>query len=82
MSADTTEVDEPTVLVEIREQHEKIRHIRDVILPGETRRLAEMIAATREDPDPRVHPTAASRAMGTAKDYAHQLVRKLDAGKL
>ena len=47
-----------------------------------TRKLAELVAATKDDPDPTVNPSSAARAMGVSKGWAHQLVAKLDAGKL
>lgn len=78
MSATDTDRDLHPVLAAIRDQHERIERIR----LEETRKLAEMIAATRSHPDPDVNPTAASRAMGLSKSRAHQLVKDLDEGRL
>lgn len=82
-STPTTDPDElPEPLAEIREQFEHIRRLREEVLPAETRKLAEMIAATRDHDDPRVHPAGAARAMGTAKGYAYELVNKLRDGHI
>lgn len=56
-----------------RHRRERARRVYD---------LAVLIAATRDDPDPSVNPTAASKVMGTAKGWAHRLVKQLEAGEL
>lgn len=46
-----------------------------------TRRLAELVAATQDDPNPRVSYSAAGRAMGTHRSYASDLVARLRRGE-
>jgi hypothetical protein len=73
------------LLVEIVEQRQRVEDLRDRYdgrVRAETRRLAELIAATRDAEDAGVHPTAAARAMGVTKGYAFELMKKLDAGDL
>lgn len=62
-------------VVELRERQE--REMRQA-----TRRLAEAIRDARDDPDPRVNPSSAARAIGVNKNYAHQLIRALERGEL
>ena len=59
-------------IVEMRERHERE-------LTEANHRLAVLVAATREDPDPDVNPTAAARAMGLHKQRAFQMIASLDA---
>lgn len=68
------------LIAEIVEQRQRVldlreRHERQ--MEAETRRLAELVDETRDHPDPHVNPTAAAKAMGVTKNYAHQLIRSL-----
>lgn len=58
----------------------RARHAREQAV--EQRKLAVLIQSTKDDPDPAVNPSAAARAMGTAKGWAHALVKRLEAGEL
>lgn len=42
--------------------------------------LAVLVAATKDDADPNVNPTAAARAMGLHKQRAFQMIESLEAG--
>lgn len=80
----TTDTPAPPLLQRIVEQREKILRMRDEHAreaKAAQRELAELIAATRDDPDPAVNPSAASRAMGTARGWAHAQVAALEAGE-
>lgn len=68
-------VDQRELVLTLRRQHAEQ-------IAREVRQLAVLIAATREHPDPQVNPTAASKVMGTAKGWAHRLVKQLEAGEL
>lgn len=58
----------------------RARHDREQA--AETRRLAALVAATKDHPDPKVNPTSAAKAMGASRGWAHQLVQKFEAGEL
>ena len=76
--------DAPKIHPELRpivRQQEKLYRLRQQV-KDETRVLAEMLAATRDHEDRDVNPTAAARALGYTKGWAHELLRKLADGKL
>lgn len=81
----TTDTPAPPLLERIVEQRELLLRMREKHARAEAvarRDLALLIQATKDDPDPHVNPTAASRAMGTAKGWAHAEVQRLEAGEL
>lgn len=68
------------LIAEIVEQRRRVLDLRarqEREMEAETRRLAELVDETRANPDPHVNPTAAAKAMGVTKNYAHQLIRSL-----
>jgi hypothetical protein len=71
----------PPELRAIVRQQEKVYKLRERVR-DETRELAEMLAATRDHDDRGINPTAAARALGYTKGWAHELITKLEAGKL
>lgn len=80
MAADPTVKIHPELRPIVRQQ-EKLYKLRQAV-KDETRVLAEMLAATRNSDERDVNPTAAARALGYTKGWAHELLRKLDDGKL
>lgn len=83
--ATETDVTEAPLLDRIAAKRERLLKMDDrhrAARAREVRELAVLIAATRDDPDPGVNPTAASKVMGTAKGWAHRLVKQLEAGEL
>lgn len=81
---DTPVMPGPELLEAITAQRDRLTrlradHEREEL--AETRTLALLLRQTKDHPDPDVNPTVASRAMGTAKPWAHQMIKALEAGK-
>lgn len=64
-------VEQRSEILAMRERHEQE-------LSEANHRLAVLVAATRDDPDPDVNPTAAARVMGLHKQRAFQMIASLD----
>lgn len=79
-----TETETP-LLDQIAEQRQVVvetQETADRAVRRETRRLAELLAATRDVEDRDVNIASAARRIGVTKGYAHSLVQRLDAGDL
>lgn len=73
------------VLANIAKQHGKIESMRKRHRDkesAEVKRLAQMIADTRDHPDPDVNYSTAAKAMGVVRSYTQGLARKLERGEL
>lgn len=81
MSTNTTDATMPSgsaLLDEIEAQRKRVLGIRqrqEAEMAEEMDRFAALLAATRNDEDPEVHPTAAARRIGVNRNYVFQLVR-------
>lgn len=84
MATETTE--QGTALLDrIAEQRERVvttQRQADEAVRAETRRLAELLAETRDVEDRSVTIASAARRIGVTKGYAHSLVQRLEAGDL
>lgn len=77
MSTTRTKVPEGQALLDaIVAKREELLALRKQVDEA-THDLAVLVAATKDDPDPSVNPTAAARAMGLHKQRAFQMIESL-----
>lgn len=78
----TTDVDLIAEIVQHRRRMLDYRAEAEARMRSDTRRLAELLAATKDHPDPDVNPTSAARAIGVERSYTHNLIRQWEDGGL